>query len=260
MTSATLWRRVRRPTHAAGRPRVPASRLEIAERDHVDEGLVCVIATVEPCPSLRIAYGEGRPRIVPARRKCLFVSDYLIGPVLGSAQPLPIRRGVAGVEPSRPRRLPRRPSWRACELGIPQARRTPTAPSLPVFEGARARPRRPRLTDPEAPPRARLPCPGGDLPIRALTKCLARCGEVPEEGSSPSGVPHSEASTGAVRRRFEGVTSARAAGNGVTTGRTRPHALPFRMPHIGANRPRPAISSGSPGSATRSVHGGASAT
>jgi hypothetical protein len=49
---------------------------EIADRDHVDEGLICVIATVEPCRSFRIAYGEGKPRIVPARRKCLLSELY----------------------------------------------------------------------------------------------------------------------------------------------------------------------------------------
>ena len=42
---------------------------EIAERDGIQEGLVCVIATVEPCRSFRLAFGEGRPRILPARRK-----------------------------------------------------------------------------------------------------------------------------------------------------------------------------------------------
>jgi hypothetical protein len=56
---------------------------EIAARDGIDEGLVCVFAAVEPCRSFRIAFGEGRPRILPARRKCLFLYYYFIDPLLG---------------------------------------------------------------------------------------------------------------------------------------------------------------------------------
>lgn len=56
---------------------------EIADRDGIQEGLVCVIATVEPCRSFRLSFGEGRPRILPARRKCLFLYYYFIDPVLG---------------------------------------------------------------------------------------------------------------------------------------------------------------------------------
>jgi hypothetical protein len=44
---------------------------------------VCVIATVEPCRSFRLAFGQGRPRILPARRKCLFLYYYFSDPVLG---------------------------------------------------------------------------------------------------------------------------------------------------------------------------------
>jgi len=56
---------------------------EIAERDGIQEGLVCVIATVEPCRSFRLSFGEERPRILPARRKCLFLYYYFMDPVLG---------------------------------------------------------------------------------------------------------------------------------------------------------------------------------
>ena len=63
---------------------------EIAQRDEVRDGLVCVIATVEPCRSFGLAFGEGRPRIFPARRKCLFLYYYFIDPVLGfSPRPHP---------------------------------------------------------------------------------------------------------------------------------------------------------------------------
>jgi hypothetical protein len=44
----------------------------------VTEGLVCILAAVEACQSFKLAYGEGRPRIVPARRKCLCLYFYFI--------------------------------------------------------------------------------------------------------------------------------------------------------------------------------------
>lgn len=51
---------------------------EIASRDGITEGLVCVFATVEPCRSFRLAYGQGRPAIRPAWRKCLFLYFYFL--------------------------------------------------------------------------------------------------------------------------------------------------------------------------------------
>ena len=44
----------------------------------VTEGLVCVLAAVESCQSFKLAYGEGRPRVVPARRKCLCLYFYFL--------------------------------------------------------------------------------------------------------------------------------------------------------------------------------------
>lgn len=50
----------------------------ILRRDPVTEGLICILAAVEACQSFKLAYGEGRPRIVPARRKCLCLYFYFV--------------------------------------------------------------------------------------------------------------------------------------------------------------------------------------
>lgn len=48
----------------------------IAENDNITEGLICVLAAVEPCSSFRLAYGKQRPRLVGAQRKCLCIYFY----------------------------------------------------------------------------------------------------------------------------------------------------------------------------------------
>jgi hypothetical protein len=63
--------------------RKEARAREIAECDHVAEGLICILATVEPCRSFRMVFGKGRPRIIGARRKCLFLYYYFMDPQLG---------------------------------------------------------------------------------------------------------------------------------------------------------------------------------
>lgn len=55
----------------------------IARAHRVREGLVCVLAAVEPCRSFKMIGGKGRPRLVPARRKCLFLYYYLLDPDFG---------------------------------------------------------------------------------------------------------------------------------------------------------------------------------
>jgi len=50
----------------------------IAKKDGITEGLVCVFSTLEPCHTYRMAYGHGRPRILPAKRKCLTLYFYFI--------------------------------------------------------------------------------------------------------------------------------------------------------------------------------------
>jgi hypothetical protein len=82
--------RLRAHSHAveekAGRPwqyfespvRKDQRAREIATRDGISEGLVCVFATVEPCRSFRLAYAHGRPAIRPAWRKCLLLYFYFV--------------------------------------------------------------------------------------------------------------------------------------------------------------------------------------
>jgi hypothetical protein len=50
----------------------------MVERDGIEQGLVCVFATVEPCRSYAMRGGEGRPRLVSAKRKCLFLYYYFM--------------------------------------------------------------------------------------------------------------------------------------------------------------------------------------
>lgn len=68
-----LTRPLRKEEHARG----------IAARLAVERGLVCVLATVEPVNSFRLIYGEGRPRLQAAWRKCLVHYFYLIDSQFG---------------------------------------------------------------------------------------------------------------------------------------------------------------------------------
>src|SRR5437867_7217912 len=56
---------------------------QIAARDGVERGLICVLGTVEPVPAFRLAYGEGRPRLCFEFRKCLVHYFYLFDPEFG---------------------------------------------------------------------------------------------------------------------------------------------------------------------------------
>ncbi len=50
----------------------------IARRDGITQGLICVLATLELCPSFQVLPGEGRPRLVRSQRKCLCVYFYYL--------------------------------------------------------------------------------------------------------------------------------------------------------------------------------------
>jgi hypothetical protein len=75
----------------AGRPYVylnHASRKEqeaaaIAARDEVTQGLICVLAAVEQCPSFKLRYGQERPRLTQAYPRCLCLYFYFIDRVFG---------------------------------------------------------------------------------------------------------------------------------------------------------------------------------
>ena len=51
---------------------------EVAERDGIQEGLVCVFATVEPCRTFSLRWREGSAFIQSARRKCLILYYYFM--------------------------------------------------------------------------------------------------------------------------------------------------------------------------------------
>lgn len=53
------------------------------EAEGLQEGLVCVMRAVEPCQSFKVVPGEGRPRLMAARRKCLCFYFYFLDPKLG---------------------------------------------------------------------------------------------------------------------------------------------------------------------------------
>ena len=51
---------------------------EIARRDGITRGLVCVLGAQEASPSFRLAYGEGRPRLVRCEPHCLCLYFYYL--------------------------------------------------------------------------------------------------------------------------------------------------------------------------------------
>jgi len=51
--------------------------------DGLREGLVCVLRAVEPCSSFKMMPGQGRPRLVSARRKCLAFYFYFLDREMG---------------------------------------------------------------------------------------------------------------------------------------------------------------------------------
>ena len=55
----------------------------IAERDGIRQGLICIFAELESCPSFKVAYAHHRPRIQAAYRKCLCLYYYFLDPQLG---------------------------------------------------------------------------------------------------------------------------------------------------------------------------------
>jgi hypothetical protein len=58
---------------------------EIARRDRIDKGLVCVLTSVEPCQSYEIVRNreEKRLELQPRVRKCLFLYHYWIDSIFG---------------------------------------------------------------------------------------------------------------------------------------------------------------------------------
>jgi hypothetical protein len=61
---------------------------KIAERDGVEEGLVCVFSALEPCRTFSLRFTTGQPDVQTAKRKCLHLYDYFMDRDLG---PLHVR-------------------------------------------------------------------------------------------------------------------------------------------------------------------------
>ena len=76
---------------AAGRPHqyltAPTRKEElarqIAARDGITEGLVCVFSVLEPCRTFSLVWKEAHPYVRPAWRKCLQLYFYFLDPQLG---------------------------------------------------------------------------------------------------------------------------------------------------------------------------------
>jgi len=66
-----------------GRERKESIVQGIVQAEDLEKGLVCVMRAVEPCQSFKLVPGEGRPRLVPAPRKCLCFYFYFLDPKLG---------------------------------------------------------------------------------------------------------------------------------------------------------------------------------
>ncbi len=65
-----------------GRVRKEDLARQIAERDRIERGLVCVFSTLEPCRTYSIRWDHAS-YIQPARRKCLFLYYYFMDPEFG---------------------------------------------------------------------------------------------------------------------------------------------------------------------------------
>jgi len=51
---------------------------QIAKREGISEGLVCIFSIVQPCRSFAFRFEKGRPFVQPAKRKCLQLYCYFI--------------------------------------------------------------------------------------------------------------------------------------------------------------------------------------
>ena len=85
--SLLLARQTGRPVQyltAAARNKEEIAR-KIAEKDHIDQGLICVLTAVEPCWSYEIVRDHAHKRIEaePRYRKCLHLYHYQIHPRFG---------------------------------------------------------------------------------------------------------------------------------------------------------------------------------
>jgi hypothetical protein len=66
-----------------GKIRMEDTAQEIAKRDGITEGLVCIFSIVQPCRSFSFRFEKGRPFVQSAKRKCLQLYFYFIDPDFG---------------------------------------------------------------------------------------------------------------------------------------------------------------------------------
>ena len=78
---------------------------QIAERDGMSEGLICVFSVLEPCRTFSLVWKEAHPYVKPAWRKCLHLYFYFLDRQLGLIHvklqtwfPFPIQVYVNGHE------------------------------------------------------------------------------------------------------------------------------------------------------------------
>jgi hypothetical protein len=89
--SSALKENARQLALQAGRPVIPVPykirkedyARQLAQKDGITQGLVCVFTTQEACPSFKIAYGVGRPRLVQSRPRCVVLYFYYLDPEFG---------------------------------------------------------------------------------------------------------------------------------------------------------------------------------
>lgn len=89
--SARILRHAQAMAERTGRPMIYLKGRERKEdlvqkmvRDEgLREGLVCILRAVEPCSSFHVVPGEGRPRLVSSRRKCLTFYFYFLDREMG---------------------------------------------------------------------------------------------------------------------------------------------------------------------------------
>ena len=80
----TLAEQAGRPfIHLQKRIRKEERARQLAVRDGIKEGLVCVFSAQECCSSFQIAYGEGRPRLRKSYPRCLVLYFYYLDPEFG---------------------------------------------------------------------------------------------------------------------------------------------------------------------------------
>ena len=69
--------------HLAKRTRKEELARDLARRDGLTEGLICVLTTLETCRTFRLAYGLGRLRLKADYRRCTVVYYYFLHPDFG---------------------------------------------------------------------------------------------------------------------------------------------------------------------------------